>query len=60
MMKHKNCGGEIKSDPRKAYSYDNDGKQESHPALRCTKCGREILGDPDIEEEDNAESSKQS
>jgi hypothetical protein len=48
-MKHKNCGGEVTPDYTKLYPVE-DGPSE--PALRCAKCGEEILGNAEIVLED--------
>lgn len=38
---HLGCGGDIVEDWSTTYDYDG----EKCPALRCKKCGKEILGD---------------
>lgn len=49
-MRHKNCGGEIREDWTKVYVYaDDDGNQCQVPGFVCQKCGKEILGDPEVE-----------
>ena len=51
-MTHKGCGGEIFQDKSVLYEYGReDGSVEKIPALRCRKCGNEITGDPQIEDD---------
>ena len=53
-MKHKGCGGQILEDHSHMYTYVTEsGTIEFHPRLNCAKCGREIVGDSQIEDEDN-------
>ncbi len=52
-MKHNGCGGEIiyRTDlPPYEYEADNIVISEVHPYV-CSKCGREILGDMEIEDD---------
>ena len=54
-MKHKDCGGDIEEDWSKRYEYDTDDDHiERHPALRCKKCGEEVIGDSQIENDPDA------
>lgn len=49
-MIHRDCGGEIILDESKTYDYELDnGVMTEVPAWRCRKCGKEILGDAEIE-----------
>ena len=47
-MRHTGCGGRIVEDHGVTYPYG----AERVPALRCEVCGEEIIGDPEIEEEE--------
>lgn len=53
-MKHKDCGGEITEDEtHPGYTHvDEDGNDQWFPAIFCLKCGKEIVGDAEIELED--------
>jgi len=60
-LHHTNCGGEIQTDWDHPYeTCDDNGHFSWVPGLICTKCKKEILGDPDIMEsfEDIATGSK--
>jgi hypothetical protein len=54
-MKHRGCGGQVEPDLKsEPYHYDsnkgtcNEDDPEI-PVYRCVKCGREILGDAQLE-----------
>jgi hypothetical protein len=55
-MIHKGCGGEIVEDKTYMYEYEReDGTIEYHLRQICSKCGKEILGDEDIEDFEGGE-----
>ena len=47
-MRHKGCGGRIVEEYVVPYRYYD----ELALPLRCEACGEEIIGDPEIEEEE--------
>lgn len=46
-LRHKGCGGGVYDDRAKLYNYEG----KLMPAVRCDRCGEEILGDADLEQE---------
>lgn len=52
-MTHAQCGGVIREDPAVTYEYDASdfatGPVVQVPALRCERCGVEIVGDGQID-----------
>lgn len=48
-MKHKNCGGNIRTGEYR-YTYEHeDGTEEFIPVYFCDKCDKEILGNREVE-----------
>lgn len=47
---HKDCGGSVHSSRETPYAYEHDdGSIEYISRLICHTCGREILGDAELE-----------
>ena len=44
-MKHKGCGGSLYESVTKFYEYEGS----KYPAVKCRKCGKEIIGDAEVE-----------
>lgn len=50
ILRHIGCGGEVKQDLTTIYTYeDEDGSLSEVASLRCQRCGKEIVGDNQLD-----------